>query len=182
MNHTVKTLSQFIVEHEDHFPHAKGELSRLLNDIGTAAKIINREVNKAGLVNILGDTGDINIQGEEVKKLDIYANEQLVAALTSGGEVCVMGSEENEHIIEVKSEGLHGAKYVVLFDPLDGSSNIDVNASIGTIFSIYRRKSEGRGPGVIEDCLQKGTDQVAAGYVIYGSSTILVYTDRKSVV
>jgi fructose-1,6-bisphosphatase I len=181
MSHSVTTLNQFIVEHENDFPYAKGELSRLLSDIGTASKIINREVNKAGLVNILGDTGDTNIQGEEVKKLDIYANDQLIAALTSGGECCVMGSEENEHIIEVKSEGLHGAKYVVLFDPLDGSSNIDVNASIGTIFSIYRRKSEGHGPGNLQDCLQKGTDQVAAGYVIYGSSTILVYTTGNGV-
>ncbi len=181
MSHSVKTLSQFIVEHENDFPYAKGELSRLLNDIGTASKIINREVNKAGLVNILGDTGDINVQGEEVKKLDIYANDQLIAALTSGGEVCVMGSEENENIIEVACEGLHGAKYVVLFDPLDGSSNIDVNASIGTIFSIYRRKSEGHGPGNLKDCLQKGIDQVAAGYVIYGSSTILVYSTGNGV-
>jgi len=181
MSHPVKTLSQFIVEHEASFPYAKGELSRLLSDIGTASKIINREVNKAGLVNILGDTGDTNIQGEEVKKLDIYANEQLIAALTSGGECCVMGSEENEHIIEVSSKGLHGANYVVLFDPLDGSSNIDVNASIGTIFSIYRRKTAGHGPGTLEDCLQKGIDQVAAGYVIYGSSTILVYTTGNGV-
>jgi len=181
MSHSVKTLSQFIVEHENDFPYSKGELSRLLNDIGIASKIINREVNKAGLVNILGDTGDINVQGEEVKKLDIYANEQLIAALTSGGEVCVMGSEENEDIIEVECKGLHGAKYVVLFDPLDGSSNIDVNASIGTIFSVYRRKTEGHGPGTLPDCLQKGVDQVAAGYVIYGSSTILVYSTGNGV-
>jgi len=181
MSHRVTTLSQFIIEHENDFPYAKVELSRLLSDIGTASKIINREVNKAGLVNILGDTGDINVQGEEVKKLDIYANEQMIAALTSGGEVCVMGSEENEDIIEVQCEGLHGAKYVVHFDPLDGSSNIDVNASIGTIFSIYRRKTEGHGPGKLEDCLQVGVDQVAAGYVIYGSSTILVYSTGNGV-
>jgi fructose-1,6-bisphosphatase I len=181
MSHTVKTLSQFILENEANFPYATGELTRLLSDIGTAAKIINREVNKAGLVNILGETGDTNIQGEEVKKLDIYANDQLIAALSSGGECCVMGSEENEHIIEVSSAGLHNAKYVVLFDPLDGSSNIDVNASIGTIFSIYRRITAGEGPGALEDCLQKGTEQVAAGYVIYGSSTILVYTTGNGV-
>jgi fructose-1,6-bisphosphatase I len=181
MSHTVKTLSQFILEKESNFPYATGELTRLLSDIGTAAKIINREVNKAGLVNILGETGDTNIQGEEVKKLDIYANDQLIAALSSGGECCVMGSEENENIIEVSSAGLHNAKYVVLFDPLDGSSNIDVNASIGTIFSIYRRVTEGKGPGTLEDCLQRGTEQVAAGYVIYGSSTILVYTTGNGV-
>jgi fructose-1,6-bisphosphatase I len=181
MSHTVKTLSQFILENESNFPYATGELTRLLSDIGTAAKIINREVNKAGLVNILGETGDTNIQGEEVKKLDIYANDQLIAALSSGGECCVMGSEENENIIEVSSAGLHNAKYVVLFDPLDGSSNIDVNASIGTIFSIYRRVTEGKGPGKLEDCLQKGTEQVAAGYIIYGSSTILVYTTGNGV-
>ncbi len=180
MHGNVKTLNQFIIERQADFQYASGELSRLLSDIGTASKIINREVNKAGLVNILGDAGTTNVQGEEVKKLDVYANEQLIAALSSGGEVCVMGSEENDDIIEVKfTEG--NASYVVLFDPLDGSSNIDVNASIGTIFSIYRRISEGKGAGKLEDCLQKGTQQVAAGYVIYGSSTILVYTTGNGV-
>ena len=176
----IKTLNQFIIEHQDDFKFASGELSRLLSDIGTASKIINREVNKAGLVNIIGSTGKTNIQGEEVKKLDEYANDQLIAALSSGGECCVMGSEENDDIIEVPSDP-EKSKYVVLFDPLDGSSNIDVNASIGTIFGIYRRVSAGTGAGTVEDCLQKGTEQVAAGYVIYGSSTILVYTTGNGV-
>ncbi len=179
MHSAVKTLNQFIIERQEDFQYSKGELSRLLHDIGTAAKIINREVNKAGLVNILGSAEMINVQGEEVKKLDVYANEQLIAALSSGGEVCVMGSEENESIIEV--HGKDDAKYVVLFDPLDGSSNIDVNASIGTIFSIYRRVSTSQPCGTVEDCLQAGTEQVAAGYVIYGSSTILVYTTGNGV-
>jgi fructose-1,6-bisphosphatase I len=178
---SVLTLNQFIIERQSDFQYASGELSRLLSDIGTAAKIINREVNRAGLVNILGSTGTVNVQGEEVKKLDIYANEQLIAALTSGGEVCVMGSEENDDIISANTDGKHEAQYVVLFDPLDGSSNIDVNASIGTIFSIYRRISKGNGPGTLEDCLQPGTDLVAAGYVIYGSSTILVYSTGNGV-
>lgn len=180
MNDNIKTLNQFIIENQADFAYASGELSRLLSDIGTAAKIINREVNKAGLVNIIGSTGKTNIQGEEVKKLDEYANDQLIAALSSGGECCVMGSEENDDIIEVPSDP-EKSKYVVLFDPLDGSSNIDVNASIGTIFGIYRRVSEGTGAGTVEDCLQKGTEQVAAGYVIYGSSTILVYTTGNGV-
>ena len=180
MNGNVKTLNQFIIERQDDFQYASGDLSRLLSDIGTAAKIINREVNKAGLVNILGNHGTTNVQGEEVMKLDIYANDQLISALSSGGEVCVMGSEENDDVIQVEfKEG--ECKYVVLFDPLDGSSNIDVNASIGTIFSVYRRVSKGSGPGTVEDCLQKGAQQVAAGYVIYGSSTILVYTTGNGV-
>jgi len=178
MNQKVVTLNQFIIERQHDFPGSKGELSRLLHDIGTAAKIIHREVNKAGLVNILGDHGSVNVQGEEVKKLDIYANDQLIAALSSGGEVCVMASEENDTIIEV--HGKDNAQYVVMFDPLDGSSNIDVNASIGTIFSICKRKSD-HGPGTVEDCLQKGIDQIAAGYVIYGSSTILVYSTGNGV-
>jgi len=180
MANEIKTLNQFIIEHQDDFKYASGELSRLLSDIGTASKIINREVNKAGLVNIIGSTGKTNIQGEEVKKLDEYANDQLIAALSSGGECCVMGSEENDDIIEVPSDP-EKSKYVVLFDPLDGSSNIDVNASIGTIFGIYRRVSAGTGAGTVEDCLQRGTEQVAAGYVIYGSSTILVYTTGNGV-
>lgn len=181
MSNNVKTLSQFIVENQADFSYDSRELSRLLSDIGTAAKIINREVSKAGLVNILGSTGKTNIQGEEVKKLDEYANDQLIAALSSGGECCVMGSEENDDIITIDNEHIDNAKYVVLFDPLDGSSNIDVNASIGTIFSVYRRISEGTGQGTLEDCIQRGTEQVAAGYVIYGSSTILVYSTGNGV-
>lgn len=174
------TLGQFIIERQTDFPYAKGELSRLLRDIGIASKIINREVNKAGLVDILGDDGSVNSTGDEVKKLDIFANHQLISALKAGGEVCVIGSEENENEIPVDNEVSKNAKYVVLFDPLDGSSNIDVNVSVGTIFSIYRRVTLS-GPGTKEDCLQRGTEQIAAGYIIYGSSTMLVYTTGKGV-
>ncbi len=152
----------------------------MLRDIGIAAKIVNREVNKAGLADILGETGDSNVQGEQVKKLDVFANEQFIAALTVGGEVCAMASEENEEIIVVDNEQSKNAKYVVAFDPLDGSSNIDANVSVGTIFSVYRRTSLS-GPGTLEDFMQRGTEQVAAGYIIYGSSTMLVYTTGKGV-
>ena len=176
----VKTLGQFIIEKQADFPYSKGELSRLLRDIGIASKIINREVNKAGLADILGEVGETNIQGEQVKKLDVYANEQLIAALTIGGECCAIASEENEEIIPVANSQSSNAKYVVAFDPLDGSSNIDANVTVGTIFSIYRRVSLS-GPGTTEDFLQRGTEQVAAGYVIYGSSTMLVYTTGKGV-
>lgn len=176
----VKTLGQFIIEKQADFPYAKGELSRLLRDISIAAKIVNREVNKAGLVDILGETGETNIQGERVKKLDIFANEQFIAALKAGGEACAIASEENDEIIPIDSEISKGAKYVVAMDPLDGSSNIDVNVSVGTIFSIYRRVSL-KGPGTLEDFLQRGTEQVAAGYIIYGSSCMLVYTTGKGV-
>lgn len=176
----VKTLGQFIIEKQADFPYAKGELSRLLRDIGIAAKIVNREVSKAGLGEILGETGDVNVQGETVKKLDVFANEQFIAALKAGGECCAIASEENEDIIPISNEVSENAKYVVAIDPLDGSSNIDVNVSVGTIFSIYRRKSTS-GPGNDEDFFQTGNDQVAAGYVIYGSSAMLVYTTGKGV-
>lgn len=175
-----KTLGQFIIEKQSDFPYAKGELSRLLRDIGIAAKIVNREVTKAGLVEILGETGETNIQGERVKKLDVYANNQFIAALKAGGEVCAIASEENDEIIPIDSEISKNAKYVVAMDPLDGSSNIDVNVSIGTIFSVYRRTSLS-GPGTLEDFMQRGTEQVAAGYIIYGSSCMLVYTTGKGV-
>lgn len=176
----VKTLGQFIIEKQADFPYAKGELSRLLRDIGIASKIVNREVNKAGLAEILGETGHTNVQGERVKKLDVFANEQFIAALKAGGEVCAIASEENEEVIPVDSEISKSAKYVVAMDPLDGSSNIDVNVSVGTIFSIYRRTTLS-GPGNIEDFMQRGTEQIAAGYVIYGSSCMLVYTTGKGV-
>lgn len=176
----VKTLGQFIIEKQADFPYAKGELSRLLRDLGIASKIVNREVNKAGLAEILGETGDTNVQGEKVKKLDVFANEQFIAALKAGGEVCAIASEENEEIIPVDSEISKNAKYVVAIDPLDGSSNIDVNVSVGTIFSIYRRTTLS-GPGTIEDFMQRGTEQIAAGYVIYGSSCMMVYTTGKGV-
>jgi fructose-1,6-bisphosphatase I len=176
----VVTLGQFIIERQSDFPYAKGELSRLLRDIGIASKIVNREVNKAGLADILGEFGTVNIQGEEVKKLDVFANDQFIAALSAGGETCAIASEENEGLVHIDSVVSKNAKYIVCMDPLDGSSNIDVNVAIGTIFSIYRRTSFS---GKIEesDYLQRGTEQVAAGYVIYGSSTMLVYTTGKGV-
>ena len=176
----VKTLGQFIIEKQADFPYAKGELSRLLRDIGIAAKIVNREVNKAGLVDILGEAGTTNVQGEGQKLLDVYANDQFIGALQSGGECCTVISEENDEYIAINSDISKNAKYIVAIDPLDGSSNIDVNVAVGTIFSIYRRKSTD-GSATIDDILQMGTEQVAAGYIIYGSSTMLVYTTGKGV-
>jgi len=176
----VTTLGQFIIEKQADFPYATGELSRLLRDIGIAAKIVNREVNKAGLVDILGDNGTTNVQGEGQKKLDVYADEQFISALRSGGECCVVASEEHDDCILIDSHVSQHAKYIVCIDPLDGSSNIDVNVSVGTIFSIYRR-IDLTGPIRPEEILQKGTQQVAAGYVVYGSSTMLVYTTGKGV-
>lgn len=175
-----KTLGQFIIEKQADFPYAKGELSRLLRDIGIAAKLVNREVNKAGLVDIIGEAGTENIQGENQKKLDVYANEQFISALSYGGECCIVVSEENDEYIHLDGEVSKNAKYIVAIDPLDGSSNIDVNVNVGTIFSIYRRKSV-NGKPTMDDILQKGVEQVAAGYVTYGSSTMLVYTTGKGV-
>ncbi len=168
------SLFEFIHEKEKGFPYANGELSQLLRGISLATKIINREVRVAGLSNILGTTGYYNVQGEEVKKLDEYANEVMIKSLNSSQSIALMGSEENEDVIPSNSE----AKYIILFDPLDGSSNIDVNINIGTIFSIYRKVNE---DCKLEDCLQPGFKQVAAGYVIYGSSTMLVYTTGAGV-
>lgn len=176
----VTTLGQFIIERQADFQYAKGELSRLLRDIGIAAKIVNREVNKAGLVDILGEYGTTNTHGEKVKKLDVYANEQFIAALGAGGETCAIASEENDEPVPVTTEVSRNAKYLVCVDPLDGSSNIDVNVSIGTIFSIYRRANLD-GELSEKDFLQPGTSQVAAGYIIYGSATMLVYTTGKGV-
>lgn len=175
-----KTLGQFIIEKQADFPYAKGELSRLLRDIGIAAKIVNREVNKAGLMDMQGEAGSTNVQGESQQKLDIYANEQFITALKSGGECCIVASEENEEIVMLDTDVSLDAKYIVAIDPLDGSSNIDVNVSVGTIFSIYRRQSTS-GRATLADVLQKGVNQVAAGYVIYGTSTMLVYTTGKGV-
>ncbi len=169
------TLARHIYEEERKYPQATGELSDLLHDLSLAAKVISLEVNKAGLVDILGFTGNENVHGEQVKKLDIYAHEMMIKAMDHGGHLCIMASEEEEDIIHIPPEFFIG-KYVLLFDPLDGSSNIDANISIGTIFSIYRRISPDGGPGTMEDCLQPGLKQVAAGYIIYGSSTIFVYT------
>nr|WP_068892779.1 class 1 fructose-bisphosphatase [Pedobacter panaciterrae] len=176
----IKTLGQFIIEKQADFPYAKGELSRLLRDIGIASKIVNREVNKAGLVDILGAAGTMNIQGEGQQKLDVYANTQFISALTSGGECCIVATEEEDEFVKIDSPVSKNAKYIVCIDPLDGSSNIDCNVAVGTIFSIYRRKST-NGKATLQDVLQKGTEQVAAGYVIYGSSTMLVYTTGKGV-
>lgn len=174
------TLARHIIEGQKKYPEATGELSRLLHDLSLAAKVISLEVNKAGLVDILGFTGDNNVHGEQVKKLDMFAHDMMFRAMDHGGHLCVMASEEEEDIIHIP-EPYKVGKYVLLFDPLDGSSNIDANISIGTIFSIYRRITpEGR-PGTLQDCLQKGMEQVAAGYVVYGSSTILVYTTGEGV-
>lgn len=176
----VITLGQFIIEKQSDFPFAKGGFSRLIRDLAIAAKIVNREVNKAGLVNILGETGDTNVQGEQVKKLDVFANEQFIAALNAGGECCMIVSEENDDVIPVENEFSKDAKYIVCIDPLDGSSNIDVNVSVGTIFAIYRRLSED-GVCTAEEALQSGKEMVAAGYIIYGSSTMFVYSTGKGV-
>jgi len=173
----ITTLEQFIIQQEQNFPYATGQLSKIIRDIVLAARMVNREVNKAGLVDIIGLTGDINAQGEEVQKLDIFANEEMIDALFKGRMVCAVGSEENDDFL-IK-EGSRG-RYIVLLDPLDGSSNIDVNVSIGTIFSIYRRRYLDE-PLTQEDLLQAGTKQVAAGYILYGSSTMLVYTTGDGV-
>lgn len=177
----VLTLNEFIIERQSEFPYAKGELSRLLSHIGIAAKIVHREVNKAGLVDILGEVGDINVQGEAQKKLDVFADEQFISALMASGECCGIASEENQDIVTFDGELAKDGKYIVTMDPLDGSSNIDVNVSIGTIFAIYRRISPRGHKAKLEDFLQEGTKQVAAGYIIYGSSTMLVYTTGRGV-
>ncbi len=169
------TIERHIIEEERLHPEATGELSRLLSDLAIAIKIISLQVNKAGLVDILGLTGDENVHGEHVKKLDMYAHDMLFKAMDHGGHLCVMASEEEEDIIRIPDDFKLG-KYVLLFDPLDGSSNIDANVSIGTIFSIYKRITPDHTPGTLDDCLQPGMKQVASGYAVYGSSTILVYT------
>jgi fructose-1,6-bisphosphatase I len=171
---SVTTIERFILDQEDRYPEATGELSNLLYDIALASKIIAAAIRRAGLVNILGTVGSQNVQGEEQQKLDVFANETIKNCLKHTGRVCAMGSEEDKDIIPVPPEYSAG-KYAVLFDPLDGSSNIDVNSAVGTIFSIYRRVSM-HGRGTSADVLQPGCRQVAAGYVMYGSSTMLVYT------
>lgn len=176
----MKTLIEFINQKQADFPYATGEFTRLLSDIGIAAKIVNREINKAGLADINGFFGETNIQGEDQKKLDVFANNHFIAALKHGGMVCAIASEENEELVTYENPFSQKGKYVVAIDPLDGSSNIEVNVPIGTIFSIYRRLSD-NGPGDLEDVLQEGNKQVAAGYIIYGSSTMLVYTTGNGV-
>ena len=177
----IQTLDEFTIQQMRDFPHATGELSGLLRDIGLASKRVHVEVNKAGLVDILGDAGTMNVQGEEVKKLDVFANNQFMGVLQHGISCAGIGSEEMDDIVVFDDEVSNKSKYVCLFDPLDGSSNIDVNVSIGTIFSVYRRVSELGKPATKEDFLQPGINQVAAGYVIYGSSTMLVYATRRGV-
>ncbi len=172
------TLDRFIKLKQSEFPFASGELSQLLRDIALAAKIVNRETNRAGLANIGGAFGQTNVQGEEQQKLDVIANIRFMRALSKGGEVCAIVSEEEDSVIDLQN---NSGKYVVAIDPLDGSSNIDVNISIGTIFSIYRRKTPQGSPITEEDVMQPGRDQVAAGYVLYGSSTMLVYTTGHGV-
>lgn len=177
MRNKLIVLDEFIIQREKDFPYASGELSGLLRDIGVAAKIVNREVNKAGLGDILGKAGNENVQGEEQQKLDVLANEVFISSLKASGECAGIASEEDEDIVVIENEYADkDAKYVVAMDPLDGSSNIDVNVSIGTIFSIYRRKTQPGECCLKDDFLQPGTEQVAAGYVVYGSSTMLVYT------
>ncbi|TVR15562.1 MAG: class 1 fructose-bisphosphatase [Balneolaceae bacterium] len=167
------TLEEYIIQKQNKFPGATGELSQLLRDIGLAAKIISREVNKAGITNLLGVDGSTNVHGESVKKLDLFADSQLIFALDRSLITCMVISEENNGIVRLNSEG---GKYIVYLDPLDGSSNIDVNVSIGSIFSIYMRQPRFGGELNENDALQPGIRQVAAGYVLYGSSTILAYT------
>jgi fructose-1,6-bisphosphatase I len=180
MNRIV-TLDEFIIKRQKDFPYASGELTGLLRDIGVAAKIINREVNRAGLVNILGVEGSENQSGDIVQKLDIFSNEVMIECLANSGECCGIASEEDESIIPVNSIAGKDAKYIVVMDPLDGSSNIDVNVSVGTIFGIYRRKSDKKQLVETSDFYQKGDELVASGYVLYGTSTMLVYTTGKGV-
>lgn len=181
MQNRIVTLDEFIIHRQKEHPFATGELTGLLRDIGVAAKIVNREVNKAGLLNILGAAGSENLHGDTVQKLDLYANEKLIECLRNSGECAGIASEENEEFIPNPPVDGKESKYVVVMDPLDGSSNIDVNVSVGTIFGIYRRISDPAGPVATEDFLQKGTELVAAGYVLYGTSTILVYTTGRGV-
>lgn len=171
------TLGEFIIENQKHFKYTTGELSRLINSIRLAAKVVNHEVNKAGLVDILGNAGDKNIQGEDQQKLDVYANTIFMQTLTNREIVCGIASEEEDDYVTISGNDKSNTnKYVVLIDPLDGSSNIDVNVSVGTIFSIYRRVTEPGTPVELKDFLQEGNKQVAAGYIVYGTSTMLVYT------
>ena len=182
MSRKNQTLGEFIIENQTSFKYSSGELSRLINSIRLAAKVVNHEVNKAGLVDIIGAAGDTNIQGEDQQKLDVYANEKFIQTLTKRNIVCGIASEEEDDFISINSQDENNQnKYIVLIDPLDGSSNIDVNVSVGTIFSIYRRVTPVGTPVTLEDFLQKGSEQVAAGYVVYGTSTMLVYTTGDGV-
>ncbi|AWX44887.1 Fructose-bisphosphatase [Flagellimonas maritima] len=182
MDKKTLTLGEFIIGNQDSFQYTSGELSRLLNGLRLAAKVVNHEVNKAGLVDIIGAAGDTNIQGENQQKLDVMANEKFIQTLSKREIVCGIASEEEDDFISINSfDKQHQNKYIVLIDPLDGSSNIDVNVSVGTIFSIYRRITPVGTPVTIEDFLQPGRNQVAAGYIVYGTSTMLVYTTGDGV-
>lgn len=177
-----RTLGEFIIANQNSFQYTSGELSRLLNGIRLAAKVVNHEVNKAGLVDIIGSMGGTNIQGEKQQKLDVLANEKFIQTLKNREIVCGIASEEEDDFISINSfDKQHQNKYIVLIDPLDGSSNIDVNVSVGTIFSIYRRVTPVGTPVTLEDFLQPGRNQIAAGYIIYGTSTMLVYTTGDGV-
>ncbi len=182
MSNKNKTLGEFIIENQNDFQYSSGELSRIINSIRLAAKVVNYKVNKAGLVDIVGAVGEQNIQGEDQQKLDVYANEVFIQTLINREIVCGIASEENDDFITIEgSDKSNSNKYVVLMDPLDGSSNIDVNVSVGTIFSVYRRITPMGTPVTLADFLQPGVNQVAAGYVIYGTSTMLVYTTGHGV-
>src|SRR5210317_1641369 len=180
--HKPKTLGEYIIENQKDFQYSSGELSRLLSSIKLASKVVNHEVNKAGLVDIIGNAGETNIQGEEQQKLDVYANDIFMKTLVNREIVCGIASEEEDDYVVIEGKNRsHENKYIVLIDPLDGSSNIDVNVSVGTIFSIYRRVTPIGTPVTLEDFLQQGNLQVAAGYVVYGTSTMLVYTTGHGV-
>ncbi len=181
VNRKIQTLDEFTIQQIRDFPHATGELSHLLRNIGLAAKRVNVEVNKAGLVDILGDHGTINVQGEEVKKMDVFANDQFTGVLRHGIACAGIASEELDDFVAFDDPKSVNSKYVCLYDPLDGSSNIDVNVSIGTIFAVYRRITPVGTVAKLEDYLQPGNQQVAAGYIVYGSSTMLVYATRRGV-
>jgi len=181
VNRQILTLDEFTIQQMRNFPSATGELTNLLRDIGLAAKRVNVEVNKAGLVDILGDVGSVNVQGEEVKKLDVFANNQFTGVLKHGISCAGIASEELDDIVVFDDEMSNNSKYVCMYDPLDGSANIDVNVSIGTIFAVFRRVTEKGKPCGLPDFLQKGINMVAAGYIIYGSSTMLVYATRRGV-
>lgn len=180
MSGQIFTLTRHIIDEEHKYPEATGQFTNLMNDICFAAKRISYHTNKAGLLDVLGATEMINVQGETVQKLDVFANDTMVKALDHGGNLCCMASEEEEGIIPIPETYPIG-KYVCLFDPLDGSSNIDANVSVGTIFSIYRRISDESKPATLEDCLQPGYKQICAGYIVYGSSTMMVYTTGNGV-
>lgn len=182
MSRKNQTLGEFIIENQAEFQYSSGELSRLINSIRLAAKVVNHEVNKAGLVDIVGAVGETNIQGEDQQKLDVMANDTFIRTLTNRNILCGIASEENDDFISLEGQnGDNNNKYILLMDPLDGSSNIDVNVSVGTIFSIYRRVTPAGTPVTMEDFLQKGREQVAAGYIIYGTSTMIVYTTGHGV-